>query len=721
MNKVLKFFFSSLLLFFVAGVVPALAKADWVGNSAIQLNGTWYYAGQNALEWCSGGDFKGQEFEQITGFTVGAQSEIWEEGNVKWGVDGTMKMYLQFDDNEPMEITLLWADYENNNNILKTGGQYFSLLKIDISHLSIGKHTIGVKFEQDGVFDPANGYTVATFTKVLTGSGTEGLPYLIHSTTELDYLAAQVNSGNGFENVCFKLDDDLDYTGKTYTPIGTKENPFKGIFDGNGKTISGISLNGGDYLGAFGHVFGDNCLIQNLKVNGSITGRENVGGIVGYSYGSNIIGCSNAATVIGNYAVGGIVGSITNGEVIDCLSEGNVQGSTSATDVGGIVGFCDNASVKASLCSASVSGFNFVGGIVGTINRVGSIMQACLFTGNSVSGQSRVGALIGHIMPDEFLLSNNYYTTVDIGGAVGEDYAQSDGAVRGYILDASSVTSDIIGQETGEHYSLNGLVSCKNGLKYGDDFFVLKFVPLYNNGIDNLTAINRYDGKTATVKLIGRTLFTDGDWNTLCLPFDVEGSGEGINYEGTPLDGATVMTLVDSEFEDGTLTLDFEVPSYIRAGEPYIVKWEENNELEDIFEPEFNNVSIVKMQDIEFTMHSTDFVDFIGCFNSVSFATEDPNTLYLGANNTLYYPNGAMDIDAFRAYFKLHLEGVGKEGIKAFKLNFGDEEMGIKSISLDSSSYNDGGWYTLDGRRLQEKPAASGIYIHNGCKTVIKY
>ena len=81
MNKVLKVFFSSLLLFFVAGVVPGLAKADWVGNSAIQLNGTWYYAGQNSLSWCTGGKFSGQKFEQITGITVGAQSEIWEEGN----------------------------------------------------------------------------------------------------------------------------------------------------------------------------------------------------------------------------------------------------------------------------------------------------------------------------------------------------------------------------------------------------------------------------------------------------------------------------------------------------------------------------------------------------------------------------------------------------------------------------------------------------------------
>lgn len=52
------------------------------------------------------------------------------------------------------------------------------------------------------------------------GSGTQADPYLIYNTDQLDQLAADVNNGNPYENVWFKLMDDLDYTGKPYTPIG---------------------------------------------------------------------------------------------------------------------------------------------------------------------------------------------------------------------------------------------------------------------------------------------------------------------------------------------------------------------------------------------------------------------------------------------------------------------------------------------------------------------
>ena len=722
MKKITKNFFF-LLLFFAASVVPALAVANWVGNSAIQVNDKWYYAGQNALSWCSGGEFNGNDLGTVSILRVAGQSEIWEQGNNEWGIDSEMMMYYKIDDNEPVTIYLNWAGFENNNNIFKTGGQFFSHLNIDISNLTIGEHTLAVKFGQDGLFDPASGYSVATFTKVLGGSGTENNPYLINSTVELDYIADKVSNGSSFSNIYFKLNADLDYTGKTYIPIGTEDNPFEGTFDGNGKSISGISLNGGDYLGAFGYIFGEDCLIQNLKVSGSITGGEFVGGIVGNSYNGNIIGCSNAATIVGNSSVGGIVGCITNSDISDCLSTGDVQGNSSSSNIGGIVGYCDNGSINAGLCSAAVSGTNFVGGIVGSFNESGSFMQACIYIGNSVSGESRIGALIGEIIesstPDENHLSKNYYTNVDIGGVEGSDITENDGAVRGYILGTSMVTSDVIGQEIELSYPVNGIVCYENGLKYGEESFILNYVPLYNAG-GNDAALSQFNEKMATVKLIDRTLFTDNDWNTLCLPFGVEDGDEedGISFTGTLLEGATVMTLASSDFSEGTLSLEFEIAESISAGVPYIVKWEDdNNELPDIVNPKFNNVLIMNVPDLDNTKAPTPFVDFIGCFEPVSFEDANPNILYLGAQNTLYYPSGEMTINTFRAYFKLNLEG-GSSAIKAFNLSFGDEEMGIKEICTSSNSSNT--WYTLDGRRLNEKPTTSGIYIHNGRKVVFK-
>ena len=77
--------------------------------------------------------------------------------------------------------------------------------------------------------------------------GTEEKPFLIEDIADLNALAADVNSGTAYEGIYFKLTTDLDYDGETFTPVGTGEEsgevdtPFKGIFDGNGRTISNIT------------------------------------------------------------------------------------------------------------------------------------------------------------------------------------------------------------------------------------------------------------------------------------------------------------------------------------------------------------------------------------------------------------------------------------------------------------------------------------------------
>ena len=74
---------------------------------------------------------------------------------------------------------------------------------------------------------------------------------------------------------------------------------------------------------------------------------------------------------------------------------------------------------------------------------------------------------------------------------------------------------------------------------------------------------------TFNVMLVRRTLYRDGTWNTLCLPFGVT------NLSGTPLEGATVKTLGSTDLsDDGTLTLNFTDATGIEAGKPYILKWD---------------------------------------------------------------------------------------------------------------------------------------------------
>ena len=94
------------------------------------------------------------------------------------------------------------------------------------------------------------------------------------------------------------------------------------------------------------------------------------------------------------------------------------------------------------------------------------------------------------------------------------------------------------------------------------------------NNAGNGDAINTAagDGMYYDVTLTDRTLYKDGDWNTLCLPFALS------SFTGTPLEGATVKTLESTAFSNGTLTMNFSNDlTSIEAGKPYIVKWDEAN------------------------------------------------------------------------------------------------------------------------------------------------
>ena len=122
-------------------------------------------------------------------------------------------------------------------------------------------------------------------------------------------------------------------------------------------------------------------------------------------------------------------------------------------------------------------------------------------------------------------------------------------------------------------------------------------------------------------------------------------------------------------------------------------------------------------------------VSFTGTYSPVSIYTDEKTNLYLGAENTLYYPTDeGFQVNAFRGYFQLNGLTAGKPSdsnqasVRAFKLNFGDgETTGI--ISVHDSGFMVNGsdaWYSLDGRKLNGKPTAKGIYINNGRKVAIK-
>ena len=230
---------------------------------------------------------------------------------------------------------------------------------------------------------------------------------------------------------------------------------------------------------------------------------------------------------------------------------------------------------------------------------------------------------------------------------------------------------------------------------------------------DNSELIEANEGIAASsIVLQGRTLYKDGAWNTLCLPFDVD------NFTGTPLEGATVMSLKSSGMgfneETGVLTLNFTDATSIAAGKPYIVKWATTGQ--EISNPVFDDVTISRIKPQTVTSNDKK-VSFMGTYDYIAFNTDDRSILYMGTENTLYWPKSGASIGAFRAYFQLTDPNINASAIV---LNFGDgETTSIGSIDNGELRIDNDDWYSLDGRRLNAKPTQRGIYIHNGKKVLV--
>ncbi len=230
-------------------------------------------------------------------------------------------------------------------------------------------------------------------------------------------------------------------------------------------------------------------------------------------------------------------------------------------------------------------------------------------------------------------------------------------------------------------------------------------------------------------------LYKDGYWNTICLPFDV-------SIAGSPLDGATVMEL-DTEKEynghktgfnvgTGTLYLFFKNATSIEAGKPYIIKWGSTEDPKGtegtgvnapiFFDSFVEATSRAPRSDPSSVTSEDGHVTFCGTFAPVTVGP-DNTILYIGDQNQLYWPDGEMTINAFRAYFKLN--NITGDDIGQASMFTGDdnEATGI-SLTPDPSPTGEGSgyWYDLQGRKIanSQKPKAKGLYIVNGRKTVIK-
>ena len=151
---------------------------------------------------------------------------------------------------------------------------------------------------------------------------------------------------------------------------------------------------------------------------------------------------------------------------------------------------------------------------------------------------------------------------------------------------------------------------------------------------------------------------------------------------------------------------------------------------EVINDPMFKNVTIDATASTSVAFSGGQFV---GTYSPVGLAVNDRSNLFLGSDNTLYWPNGSnyedftslvganssnYYIGACRAYFHIGSPSL----VRAFVLNFGEdnETTGILSTTNLTNDTNSDAWYDLSGRKLSSKPTQKGLYIHGGNKVVIK-
>jgi hypothetical protein len=255
-----------------------------------------------------------------------------------------------------------------------------------------------------------------------------------------------------------------------------------------------------------------------------------------------------------------------------------------------------------------------------------------------------------------------------------------------------------------------------------------------SDNASNSTAVTNLNGvNSLNVTLQGRTLYKDGDWNTLCLPFNLTAR----EIAESPLAGADIRTLSSASFdeENRVLTLNFtpavgndpDNPAWgsitsIEPGVPYIIRWEKANDYVDddehnIVNPTFQEVTLCNDM---YPVVVDDVITFQGGYAPISFTEADKSILFLGAENTLYYPMPGARINACRAYFQLS----SGAAVKEFKLNFGEEE-DPTSLSEELRVKNEesaNAVYDLSGRRINSQfsifnsQLPKGIYIYNGKK-----
>lgn len=303
------------------------------------------------------------------------------------------------------------------------------------------------------------------------GDGTQDDPFQIETAAQLAHFAKTVNEGEAYLYKYIVLTADIDLANKEWTPIGNHSNPFKGNFNGDNHTVTGMQISGElDRVGLFGECtkHNVNSAIKNITVKDSvICGINFVGAIVGYAEEINIENCRSIGnTINGKTDVGGICGKIGGysvGKVSQCYNSSKVTGRGRVGGIAGMGGIAENCLNTGEIMIINKAYQSAGGGIFGIFDdtTASASITACVNLGK-VSGGESFGGIVGRTDSESTgHISNCYYNMDAITGGFGAGTALTAGQLCGALpegfdsanwKEGSVDTSNAVATSTGSRF-----------------------------------------------------------------------------------------------------------------------------------------------------------------------------------------------------------------------------------------------------------------------------
>ena len=262
--------------------------------------------------------------------------------------------------------------------------------------------------------------------------------FTLRTARELAGFALLVKQGKDFAGKTVKLGNDISLSNddatynrsvRRWDGVGTNTNPFCGVFDGCGFTVSEMTAVADGSNGAL-FLYTDGATVKNLTVKGEVSANGGAAGVICRAVDTAVERCVNEASVDsqGEYA-GGIVASADRGSAIEaCENRGEIRGTTS---VGGVAGALLDAQSTLTDCrnTGSVRGDGTSGGLGGVAGRIGGSVTRCANYG-AVRGKNwYVGGVVGLANTQSASVLADCYNVGDVENTHGYAKAATGGVV----------------------------------------------------------------------------------------------------------------------------------------------------------------------------------------------------------------------------------------------------------------------------------------------------